>query len=93
MVPVKFNKNRHFGPIHQLSVFFAFANESISGKFTRIFHATNYDEYFGQKKFDIGSKSIGGDNSPSNPCAYCFTLLEQSPDGVTGYRPTCRQTI
>jgi len=47
LVLIEFNKNCHFGPIHNLNVTI-FANESIYGKSVRIVRVSTYEEHFGQ---------------------------------------------
>jgi len=71
-------------------VLLAFASEKTYGKSMRIIGASTYVQYFGQKFFCYGIKNVGdrlGAGVHTNPHANRFTLLKQSPDGVTGYIP------
>ena len=90
---INYNKKTTFWPIHQLRI--AFANESIYGKSVRIFVHSHMMNILAEN-FHYRFKSVGWDRAgtgvPSNlyKIMYCFTSLEQSPDGASGYirRPT-----
>ena len=76
MVPIIFNENRHFWSIHQRND--TIADESICGKFVRIFCASAYDEYFGQKVFIVGSKMVETRLARGHPRSHTHVALHYS---------------